>query len=123
MAYENANVVKTLYLPVPYDQLTLDEYKSKYGIDLKSFLKIGEDTIDIDFGNNIVYLVNPEFKSIGASEVEKPVAVELTTYEFETTDATCIVYVGIAKEMGLLLIIDKDKEFLPENIIVAFYEE
>ena len=45
MGYKNPNVVKEVYLPISKDDtnLTPDEYKSKYGIDIRDFLEVDED--------------------------------------------------------------------------------
>lgn len=52
MAYKTPIVCKELYLPcsVLDGNMTLDEYKAKYGIDLKPFIRLEDDgTIYFDF--------------------------------------------------------------------------
>ena len=54
MAYQTPNVVKEIYIPFDYmedDGISLDEYKAKYGIDLRDFFSF--DATGIHLKNNI----------------------------------------------------------------------
>ena len=53
MAYQTPNVVKEIFIPLSYDDngTTLDEYKAKYGIDLKEFFSWGNGEFTFDTKN------------------------------------------------------------------------
>ena len=50
MSYPAFGKVKTIVLPIPGEELTLNEYRDKYGIDLREFIKVTATNILLDFG-------------------------------------------------------------------------
>ena len=47
MGYPNFGKVKTVVLPIPNEELTLDEYKEKYGIDLRELVTVSDDYVSL----------------------------------------------------------------------------
>ena len=125
MAYENFQVCKELYLPMPSENMTLEEYKKTYGIDLKPFIYIDGNeegaTIFVEFPLRAkVYLVHSEGTNF-RSNVSMPNDYVQVDYEFEDTDGyTNILCKTITEDsgFGIQFFLSKDQELSVENIIV-----
>lgn len=127
MGYTMPIVCKELNLPCPMDKsFTLEQYKEKFGIDLKPFIKLEEKQIYATFPNftkvNLVCvgldisLISKVGPITYSNQTEYDEGVEDATLTFEYVDSQ-----GNAG-YGIIFTIDKDTEFALENVKVAGVE-
>lgn len=120
MGYQMPNVIKEIYLPINFgDNLTIEEYKAKYGIDLKKFIFLENNIIYIKFGLFKVYLVDLYNK-----EVFPFIMMSTKEYVEGMDNAETNLYgnpTGYAS-FGLKLINDSDLPFSIENVKIVYVE-
>ena len=123
MGYKMSIICKELYIPVPTGEyLTLQQYKEKYGIDLKEYLSLDGNYIKCDFGDAKVYLVSDAFKSVAGSSVVMGRGYGQIEYESGDTDGKLSITVDGAGELGLVFTIDNSEELSLDNVVVSLYE-
>ena len=57
MGYPNFGNVKTLVLPIPSERMSIDDYKEKYGINLRKLLKLHPEDGAITLETNALVLI------------------------------------------------------------------
>ena len=124
MGYKMPIVCKEIYLPIPSDEdISLEEYKRLYGIDLKEFLSFVGNEILIRFPESTkVFFV---YSYPWLPQVGIPNNIRVQSYVAGTTDAyTQILYSTIDGEFGfgLMFKVDRDSDLTIENVTVAGYE-
>lgn len=124
MGYSMPIVCKELYLPIAQDdELNLDEYKDKYGIDLSKYVHINGPEIAIRFPILYkVYLVALDYENIC------PVGLinnfTASAYESGSTNAeTSIMCTDLAENagFGIRLVVNKDDDLTIDNIKIFGY--
>ena len=123
-SYPPFGKVKTIVFSAPSTTLTLKEYQDKFGIDLKSFLKLDEvfKGILFDCNNSQIFIKIPE----STIKFLYPVTnYDTPSYWDEgNDDATLILGWYNASDSvyeGLQFDIDKDASFSLENVKVHFF--
>lgn len=125
MGYKMPIVCKEIYIPCLKEDdasMTLDEYKDKYGLDLKQFIVLYGSAIYFEFPLYAkVYLVSLE-RWADISNVS--MINNITSQEWIEGDDdgfTSFMFTDIDKEhgFGIRLGIAKDEEFLIDNIVIT----
>lgn len=99
MGYKMPNIVKEIYLPIPGDWKTLEEYKEEYGIDLREFIRLDSNAIYFNFGNAKVYLVlTEEYINQVGSNFSRVVPITYYTIKAKAGDAGAITQIGFSNE-------------------------
>lgn len=128
MSYENFGVVKTLVLPIPETEISVDEYKERFGIDLKEYLILQDGLIGFDFKNCIVYL--SDYKNYVGGIVSGytqnfvfPIAcIKYQAWESGSNDGYLQLGSYDSTQLvvdGLHLFIERDKDFEIDNIKIG----
>ena len=127
MGYKNFQVSKTVYLPLTHgDNLSISEYKKKYGIDLKEYFVISEN--NIFFKNNInielrlVLITDDNYIAVPCCN---PIAdVSRQSYVSGEASAILVIYpvVSVNAEYGFELSVNYSDELTYENIKVSMTE-
>ena len=124
MGYPNFGKVKTVVLPLTDEALTINEYKEKYGIDLKQFIVLDDGgfiTLDNNFLDSTLILIR-QSKSSGATTPLVPCQKVVTeaAYIADNQQATTLLAscYNEAEEgfYGLALFIEPSAEFSVDNI-------
>lgn len=128
MGYEMPIVCKEINLPIANgDNLTIEEYKNKYGIDLKPYLRLersGEIKFFVPNAKINVVVLNMDETLAGnyiPSAVFDPSPVMVTgAYESGVKDATTILGTTNVNDdhFGIQFGITNGKEFTLENLII-----
>lgn len=126
MGYKNFQVPKEVYLPItPNDDLTCDQYKEKYGIDIKQFIEIREGDIVVNSPSftklYIVLCQHDEGFNFGG---ERKVVTELesiteSAYISGSSDGATVLgsYSNVESAFGgIALCIDKSNDLLIDNV-------
>ena len=66
--YKKFSVAKTIVLPIPEEFISVQDYKDKYGIDLKELVEMVNGHICLNLTDNIVFLRSP----VGETVIEIP---------------------------------------------------
>ncbi len=141
MGFPNFGKVKTITLPIPHEPMSIAEYKAKYGIDLKEFLYISDDS-NLYFkaipNTRILFDISEVLKSFGS--YNNATLIDLSTmftvdngssaYVSGTTDGRkcyCVrSYLGeenaLTPEYVIVLKLDKSKELNLDNITIVGME-
>ena len=127
MGYPNFGKVKTLVLPLPRNETSIDEYKNLYGIDLRDFVELSEEGI-ISLKNG---LPNTSIFIDDITLLESGIRLNATNgtmsqqYEEGVTDAIFgLIFTGDGQNTGSIweIIIPKDADFNIDNIKVRNFE-
>lgn len=124
-AYKNTLVVKKIYLPIEEgEELTLDEYKEKYGIDLRKFIKLNDDKDILTlFGDVELYLVCKGWEEVfGTSVRQVSTNIVKNAYSSGLQNGVTILGVNPDNEYGIEFYISRDEEFSVDNVIIMEYE-
>ena len=127
MGYKMPIVCKSVVLPITKgDNLTLDEYKEKYGIDLSDYIILDEYFIVFKFPEMVEFKLailssnHGSFPCVGGitevSEME---------YDSEVQDATLTLIYSDSQHnygWGIQFVIDENGAFSIENLKVKNYE-
>ena len=127
MGYKMPIVCKEIYLPILTNNTSLEEYKEMYGINLKEFIRIRNNEIQIVFPHfTKVFLVyNQEDTYPNISKVGMPNRVGVVQYSAGSSAAhTQIIYEDHEEGYGFGLIfeVDKDLDLTVDNIVINDYE-
>lgn len=125
MGYPNFGKVKTIVLPADHDEMTLEEYKQKYGIDIKSFLSISvsgggdKGRISLVIPSNIFILINGDdlAKAYNAPQYggcQAITSIDNTDWDSGVSNAILILKGGHG--VGLYITCNKDNELNFDNI-------
>lgn len=129
MGYPIFGKVKNIVLPCDTsDPLTLDQYKEKYGIDLKEFLVVENNVIKFKADNSVIYIQTRNeqgAQAVYGTSFLCPVTSSLiTAYESGQSSAKLMLGVYNNDEQdycGIGLTIDKDDEYTLDNVKVSYY--
>ena len=136
MAYPNFGKVKTIVLPIPYSWIGIDEYKEKYGIDLKEFIKLNftSKSIELEKSPNTLILIDLSDSIDYAGFIGLPALVPLGSfsvmdpeyYDSGVNDATLnymlFKYSTDDGLLGLAILrfrISKDDDFSYDNLKIS----
>ena len=129
MGYKNFQVTKELHLPIGDDdqEITLEQYKEKYGIDLSKYLSIESNYIifNTPFLEKLYLILMPRSQAYIGSYGKVMTNLELIQideYEAGTKDAVSILGIYSHDESGYFGIkfsLNKDDELDIKNIKVT----
>ena len=134
MGYKNFQVPKTIYLPISRadEDLTLAQYKEKYGIDLKPFIILNGDSLggSVDFkfpmNTEIKMVLIDDSYSTTIPAVGNITNVDMVDYYVEgsTDGVTAVLYSTINESFGwgMNFAIKKETAFNIDNILVSEFE-
>lgn len=106
MGYQMPIVVKEIYLPVPYHDMSLEEYKEKFGIDLNEILYFGDITngnieLKPDYKYSKVYLLaTPEYGEQAQCGILGQCVAPITGFKFNENDITCTYKAATEESFG-----------------------
>lgn len=124
MGYKTRGNVKKITLPIDMAEdlkgLTLEQYKEKYGIDLKPYIALRDFEIMCDFdGLVVVNFKSPDYCRLTSYFI--PTKIAYTTYEANTNDAMLAFYLDDRDNnyaIGIQLRIPKDRPFEINSIVI-----
>lgn len=125
--YPNFGKVKTLVLPLPERDISIDEYKDLYGIDLREFIELTDDK-SIQFKDglpNTLVLIDDITLSESSIRLNSVTYTMHKNYIEGNQDAVFgLAYYGDGDGFGAIweLVISKNEEFKIENIKVLNFE-
>ena len=124
VSYPQFGKVKTIVLPIPANSISLDEYKEKYGIDLREYIYLDGHEIKLKNVENALILIDDiDSNLVGSIRTLRPIiSLGIQQWTSGSLDGSTIfgcVY-NVADEVyeGLELIIDKDDDFTLDNVHV-----
>ena len=120
MGYKMPNVVKEIYLPINVgDDLSVEDYREKYGINLKDFIALEGGYINIKFGISKVFLVDLYIK-----EVYPYIVLSQDGYESGSAEGASLLYGNPEGQASFCIkfYIDKDDDFSIENVKIKYIE-
>lgn len=123
MGYPNFGKVKTIVIPLPSKEMTLEEYKNHFGIDLKNFFKISAS--EMHFVSNDYVILDTLESSINFSDglwglrYQNVLGQTQETYEGGSVDGF-VTLKGI--DYGLKFMVSKNDPLALENIKVIGVE-
>lgn len=130
MGYPQFGNVKTVVIPVPKEDMSVQEYKNAYGIDLRDIVLLDKGLGNLYLKPNTFYLVNfntavgsslitnESYLTSGMIAISK---VESQSYESGVKNAQLLIKTpdeGYFLEIG----VDKSLEFSYENMYIRFNE-
>lgn len=128
--YPNFGKVKTIVLPCDFrEELTIDEYREKFGIDLREFISLGSIVKDMKFNapNSLVLISTRSGIMEGAYNVNMLVPVTTSSFQVHNSedqkDASLTLGGYNTEENSLYGITFKIKhtdEFKIENLKVSY---
>ena len=129
MGYKNFQVVKEIYLPIQRsDNLTLAEYKEKYGIDLKPFVSLDDEGKSIQFttpNNAKFFIAFLDSLLVPFSKVFQPNAFTTQSWDSGVDSAETILMIEditATYGIGIAFTIDANDAFDLANIHVGVSE-
>lgn len=128
MGYPAFGKVKTIVLPIAKgDNLSISEYKEKYGIDLKEYLFVdasGNLYFDTSKYLFLVRLIDADRSTYHFNSFNVIISSLVTTYDAGSTDATLQLMTSPVDEAdwSIKFEIDKDVDFLLDNVRISYYE-
>lgn len=125
MAHENFGIVKTIVLPLTIDTLSIDEYKARFGIDLREFISLEGGNLIFDFKNCAFYLSDcgNELKSQESGFLHHMV-LPIARYDYgEWASGSTDGYITLgildvveSGTYGIVFTISKDDDFVIDNL-------
>lgn len=118
-SYPPFGKVKTIVLPIPDSPMNVDEYKQKYGIDLKELFALTNDyNIKLKDNKNALFLLSDDVC------LHPILGRDGEAYEEGSNDAKLelIAEIYSGGSYGLSLTIDKDDAFKWNNVIIQYFE-
>lgn len=127
MGYPIFGKVKNIVLPVPPSEITLDEYKKKYGIEIRDIFECrqnsdNEHLIMVKSGNYVLFLNtqdSPYFHQMGALIPIEPISthnVTVNTWISGTNDGEIIL--STTTGVGIFIKIPKNASFSLDNATI-----
>lgn len=127
MGYPNFGKVKTIVLPTPDENLSYEQYKEKFGIDLKDIVKIASNGLIILKPQNVFWLINDvDAHWETPSRLYTIISAYTSGYESGVSDGSLRIYFGgVPESSGIYLDIrcSKDKTLAIENFTVTTLED
>lgn len=128
MSYKTFGKMKTITLPIDgSDQdLTLEEYKEKYGIELKKYIDLESGSIDLDFPSDALVLLQTLSTTGYALKIGFINSIPRHAWEEGNEDGYYMLISRDADDynvFGIQLSIDKDDPLDFDHIKISNYEE
>ena len=124
MGYPNIGNVKTIVLPIPANEMSCEQYKETYGIDLKDLIFIDDRFIRFKGGRNISILLDPS-DFLGAIDytenkwgLSPVIKLSTTSYTAGESDAQITMEENQIL-VALQLRISRNTEFSFENLTIS----
>lgn len=129
-AYPNFGKVKTIVIPVPIEQLNINEYKEKYGIDLRDFVLLDKQYGRMYLKPNAFYLIDFN-TAVGSSLIGEESANFAGLFPISKLNASAYVSGNVdaklrietpAEDFYLEIGIPNTLEFSYDNLYIFFNE-
>ena len=120
MGYPSFGKVKTIVLPIDAidGEMTIEQYKEKYGIDLKDLIYLDElnKTILLKNKDNLLILVN-DMSSNSYLPIFCPPSISVQAWEEGNSNGN-ISFLDNSNDFGVIIEISQDDNFKIENVKV-----
>lgn len=127
MGYQMPNVYKEIYLPIsPNDDLSISEYKEKYGVDLREYLTLEDDTLHFYAKNTKVHVVYVDFdeslinNNMASSVIDAKITENTAWIEGEQEARLVLGGENFNPDIfGILFAIPMAKECILDNVAIG----